>query len=175
MTFGLLWAVFPPNSHVVLTDEISGEKQAFKLKSTSYHMSRDGLVFELSGTKILWNGDRYARTWVNTQISKFKGIRKPASLPAHPLGEKQREELTARGRTYTSLAGVQFLNYSGVLIQVRKLLKLGVRSLADLSVQTGDRLWHGPADRQAARRGPSSDRHQVVPPHEPFEAAEHVG
>jgi hypothetical protein len=60
-------------------------------------------------------------------------MRKIASLAAHPLSDKQREELTARGRLYTDLAGVRFLDYSGVLIQVigqgmdQRIIKLRVR------------------------------------------------
>lgn len=33
ISFNLLWAIFTPESHVVITEEVSGEKQAFKLKS----------------------------------------------------------------------------------------------------------------------------------------------
>lgn len=35
ISFNLLWAIFTPESHVVITDSVSGEKQAFKLKSCS--------------------------------------------------------------------------------------------------------------------------------------------
>lgn len=60
-------------------------------------------------------------------------MRKISSLSAHPLTHKHREELTARGKLYTDLAKVAFLNYSGILVQVtgsgmdRRVVKLRVR------------------------------------------------
>ena len=49
------------------------------------------------------------RTWATASISKFSGMRKIVSLQAQPISDKLREQLTERGRTYTKLAGVQFL------------------------------------------------------------------
>lgn len=39
-------------------------------------MSRDGPVFELNGTKILWNGTRYSRTWIDASIPKVRTPRR---------------------------------------------------------------------------------------------------
>mgnify|MGYP001560481048 FL=1 len=74
-------------------------------------------------------------------------MRKISSLSAHPLTPKHREELTARGKLYTDLAKVAFLNYSGILVQVtgsgmdRRVVKLRVRfiSLALFHVRKAER------------------------------------
>lgn len=103
-------------------------------------------MFELSGNKIIWNGHRYARTWIDAKILKFKGMRKISSLTAHPLGDKQREELTTRGRTYCELAGVRFLNYDGGLIQVvgcgmdRRIVKLRAEGRAVVDTRSYRRM-----------------------------------
>lgn len=73
-------------------------------------------------------------------------MRKISSLPAHPLGDKQREELTARGRTYCDLAGVRFLDYSGVLVQVigcgmdRRVVKLRAEGRAVVDTKSYRRM-----------------------------------
>jgi hypothetical protein len=73
-------------------------------------------------------------------------MRKISSLPAHPLGDKQRAELTARGRTYCDLAGVRFLEYSGVLVQVigcgmdRRVVKLRAEGRAVVDTKSYRRM-----------------------------------
>ncbi|KAM0749809.1 P-loop containing nucleoside triphosphate hydrolase protein [Meredithblackwellia eburnea MCA 4105] len=148
VSFQLLWAIFKPGpeAYVESTDDVCGERFAFKLKSCTYILTRDGLVFSVSGTKLVWTGTRYVRTWVECQIPKFKGMRKISSLPVHPLSDKHREELTARGLLYTGLARVAFMTYSGSLIQVvgsgidRRIIKLRAEGRAVVDVRGYKRM-----------------------------------
>ncbi|KAK4699629.1 hypothetical protein P7C70_g6631, partial [Phenoliferia sp. Uapishka_3] len=166
VSFNLLWAIFSPGSLVEGVDDVSGEKYAFKLKTCSYDMSRDGLAFQIMGTRSSLffyfypvpalikpvvrcpqaHLDRHQirPKLVNTENSQ--GMRKISSLPVHPLDEKRREELTTRGRLYTGLARVAFMSYSGSLIQIlgsgceRKIIKLRAEGRAVVDVNGFKRL-----------------------------------
>lgn len=137
ISFQLLWAIFPPGTDVVMTDEASGEKSGFRTTICSYFNSRDGPVFNVQGHRLVFNGDRFVRIWTDAEVPKFKGLRKVSTLPVHslsdivrdaielilliqvyPMTDNARADLTARGEKYCDLAGVRFLNYSSVLIQV---------------------------------------------------------
>ncbi|KAK4049370.1 hypothetical protein OIV83_004102 [Microbotryomycetes sp. JL201] len=117
ISYPLLWAIFPAQLDVVTTDDASSEKTSMRVKDWSYSVNRDGPHFCLSGWRLVFNGDKYVRVWSDVEIPKFKGLRNIGALNAFPMTTRYREELTARGKRYTELAGVHFLNYSSVLIQ----------------------------------------------------------
>ncbi|KAM0792905.1 hypothetical protein ACM66B_002666 [Microbotryomycetes sp. NB124-2] len=119
ISFQLLWAIFPAGIDIVSLDDASSERTALRVKSWSYFQSRDGPVFGITGWRLVFNGDKYVRVWGDVEIPKFKGLRNVGSLNAFPMTQRHREELTARGKRYTELSGVRFLNYSSVLIQRR--------------------------------------------------------
>ncbi|BGP37602.1 hypothetical protein JCM10449v2_001519 [Rhodotorula kratochvilovae] len=130
ISFPLLWALFKPEALAVAEHDTSGEKYALRVKSSSYTMTRDGLVFALSGQTLLWNGDKFVRQWVEERIPKFKGLRRLSALPLAPLDPSSplHTDLASRGSQYVDLTGAasaaegghgtRFLEYGDVLIQV---------------------------------------------------------
>ncbi|GJN88240.1 hypothetical protein Rhopal_001205-T1 [Rhodotorula paludigena] len=130
ISWPLLWALFKPESLAVAEHETSGEKYAFRVKSSNYQMSRDGMVFILSGQTIMWNGDKYVRSWVEERVPKFKGLRRLSSLSLAPLDPSStlHADLSSRGLRYTTLTGdahlsrggngTRFLDYHDSLLQV---------------------------------------------------------
>ncbi|GAA5961988.1 hypothetical protein JCM3765_007185 [Sporobolomyces pararoseus] len=126
ISYNLLWAIFPPNSLVSATDDLSGEKYAFKVKTAVCKASEtcdrnDGAVFSVSGYALLWNGTKYARVIRSEKIPKFKALRRLSTLATVPLkpGSKLYQELETRGKSYLSLSGSpKFLYYNGVLTQI---------------------------------------------------------
>ncbi|GAA5910070.1 hypothetical protein JCM6882_006507, partial [Rhodosporidiobolus microsporus] len=167
ISFPLLWAIFTPNSLAVGEHEVSGEKYGFRVKSASYTMTRDGMMFIISGTTLSWNGTKYVRSWVDERIGKFKSLRRLSSLPISPLtpGSKLHDELTARGRAYCALTGdagedgaepgaVRFLQYDGVLGIVsgcgmdRKIIKLRAEGRAVVDIKSYRRMNPGRAASQ---------------------------
>ncbi|BGP29766.1 hypothetical protein JCM10296v2_001511 [Rhodotorula toruloides] len=123
ITFPLLWALFNPRSLAVAEQSESGEKFAFKVVSTAYSLTRDGHVFTVSGTRMIWNGEKYSRVWVDEQIPKFKSLRRLTSLPVQPLSPASSlyTDLVSRGKKYVELTeggGMRFLRYEGVMVQV---------------------------------------------------------
>ncbi|KAL8279878.1 hypothetical protein RQP46_007728 [Phenoliferia psychrophenolica] len=143
ISYNLLWAIIPTTkgSFLEAVDEISQEKYAFQPKSCSYLQTRDGPVFNISGTRIVWNGTRFARTWVEERIPKFKGLRKVSSLSAHPISDKRRDELTARGRLYVGLARVAFMSYSGSLIQAEGRAVVDIKGYRRLNPSQSTNMW----------------------------------
>ncbi|BGO89279.1 hypothetical protein NBRC10512v2_001230 [Rhodotorula toruloides] len=137
ITFPLLWALLKPRSLAVAEHTESGEKFAFKVVSTAYSLTRDGHVFTVSGTRMIWNGEKYSRVltvvhlhwrrksqvWVDEQIPKFKSLRRLTSLPVQPLSPSSSlyTDLVSRGKKYVELTeggGMRFLRYEGVMVQV---------------------------------------------------------
>ncbi|GEM08992.1 AAA family ATPase [Rhodotorula toruloides] len=138
ITFQLLWALFKPRSLAVAEHSESGQKFAFKVVSTAYSLTRDGHVFTVSGTRMIWNGDKYSRVWVDEQIPKFESLRRLTSLPVQPLSPTSPlyTDLYSRGKKYVELTGgggMRFLRYEGVMVQVlgsgmeRRVVKMRAR------------------------------------------------
>ncbi|GAA6023290.1 hypothetical protein JCM10207_006222 [Rhodosporidiobolus poonsookiae] len=155
ISFPLLWAVFRPRSLAVAEHDVSGEKCALRVHGGAYNMTRDGPVFSITGTAIVWNGEKYARVWVEERIPKFKSLRRLSALPITPLvpSSKLHNELTARGKLYCGLTGdcadkggMRFLGYEGVLMQVvgsgleRKVIKLRAEGRAVVDVKSYRRM-----------------------------------
>ncbi|BGO98223.1 hypothetical protein NBRC10513v2_001392 [Rhodotorula toruloides] len=151
ITFPLLWALFKPRSLAIAEHSESGEKFAFKVVSTAYSLTRDGHVFTVSGTRMIWNGEKYSRVWVDEQIPKFKSLRRLTSLPVQPLSPTSPlyTDLVSRGKKYVELTeggGMRFLRYEGVMVQVlgvgmdRRVVKMRADGRAVVDVKSYRRM-----------------------------------
>lgn len=168
ITYQLLWTQFPYESFAVAMHETSQEPRAFKVKTWNYHNTSDGPVFSLSGTVISWNGKNFSRLWIDVDLPQFKGMRNVTSLNAWPLDHRQREELTERGRRYKELAGVRFMEYTGVLTQTqgcgmnKKIIRYRASGRAVVDVALYRRLV--PNNREFSERGYSESVHAPLLP-----------
>ncbi|KAI5475272.1 AAA family ATPase [Pseudohyphozyma bogoriensis] len=147
ISFSLLWALFPVGAIVESTDPDCDEKFCFELNSGSYQMTRDGLVFSLTGTRILHNGTRFTRSSITTRITSFKSLRRLSSLPAKPASEGLVKMLRERGRRYVELTEkVRFVEYKGSLLQVfgcgmeRKVIKMRAEGRAVVDTKSYRRM-----------------------------------
>ncbi|GAA5974885.1 hypothetical protein JCM11641_008411 [Rhodosporidiobolus odoratus] len=156
ISFDLLFYLFPPRSLAVATHELSGEKYAFRIRSTDYRMTREGMAFCVSGVAVSWNGDKFVRGGVDEKVVKFKSLRRLSSLSIQPLAldSKLHTTLTERGQLYVGLSsdalvecgGIRFLNYKGVLMQLvcdgmsRRVVKTRAEGRAVVDVKSYKRM-----------------------------------
>lgn len=110
ITFDLLWAIFPPKTHIFAPNHgLTNQPQALELQSECYEERRNGSrYYQVYGNIITHDGEDFGYGSLELQIDEFEGARNLTSLTAfplkyHPDQESVRKDLITRGRKYLSL------------------------------------------------------------------------
>ncbi|KAJ3364755.1 hypothetical protein GGF31_008901 [Allomyces arbusculus] len=122
ITYDFLWHMFAAGDQVVFPhSDIGGALQAMTVTSAKYVESQreEPAYFALIGKTIEWDGTSFFTHEVRRGITQFTGPRRIADLSVQPLRRLTTDtqaQLVARGKRYTQLAGIRYINYTGALV-----------------------------------------------------------
>jgi hypothetical protein len=119
VTFDYLWALFEPDLDI--WSEIDEQDRIFKLVSSRYQRTQNGIIFVLSCRFIDTNGSSFGFVTTSSKIEEFEGIMPVSSLevlPAdlHPRIQAMRKTLSRRGERFRELNGLHFKSYTGFYV-----------------------------------------------------------
>jgi hypothetical protein len=120
ITYDLLWALFTPNSEIFTRCLGNEQPRCVRVNHGAYRDDwMKGKFFKVECRYHDFNGSAFGEAKVELKIDEFRGIKPISQLEAFPLQfhddpAKIRTRLIECGRTFVSLIGNQYREYSGI-------------------------------------------------------------
>jgi AAA+ superfamily predicted ATPase len=112
ITFETLWYLFKKGDDVSAHD--NGELVGGRIVETNYKSSWFSKYFELKVEQVHTDGVNFFPKLVELKIGEFDGVKKISSLPVHPMTDKEKKTLTARGKVFEKFGlGAKYVENSG--------------------------------------------------------------
>jgi len=121
--FEILWTLFTPGDLMYSHD--NGHDRLYQTADCEYWQDLSGMKFTIRCDMVDWDGEKFGKTIMSEQISKFKGTKQITTLPSYPLqfhpkAEEMKKKCVERGRRFRDLAGTHCKDYKGTAIEYMK-------------------------------------------------------
>ncbi|CAI7582860.1 unnamed protein product [Penicillium manginii] len=135
ITYGLLWALFKPGSHVFATCFGTKEPRCVIFDAGEEITQNDETWFNLECRFIDYDGVKFGEAGIFLRVAKFRGSKPIESLEAFPLRHHQsheqvRKDLVGRGHKFLEFAGshIRHCKGSAFFMSKGKVVKVKIDS-----------------------------------------------